>query len=307
MKASDITLSTLIILFFIGILVLNVMTIGISKIKKNWPLYRCNPTVMPFASYFGHEPISNFTYCVQNMQTSYMSYLMEPTHYILGVFHNMLGGLMTDIQWIRKKILSLVTNIESIIGSIFSVFINIIVEFQRIFIKLKDMVAKILGVMATMVYLLESSMKTGESVMAGPIGKALRFVCFHPDTPIVTNNGSIIPMKMLKTGDLLRDGNRVMATMNILGNAGNDQHSMNNPYYQIYDTTLNDYIYVTGSHYIFDLKKLGYVQVKNYPGAKLCPDIKTSEFCCLVTSTHKINIGNHIFWDWEDNLLQQTD
>jgi hypothetical protein len=305
MKASDITLSTLIILFFIGILVLNVMTIGISKIKKNWPLYRCNPTVMPFASYFGHEPISNFTYCVQNMQTSYMSYLMEPTHYILGVFHNMLGGLMTDIQWIRKKILSLVTNIESIIGSIFSVFINIIIEFQRIFIKLKDMVAKILGVMATMVYLLESSMKTGESVMAGPIGEALRFVCFHPDTPIVMDNGSIIPMKMLKTGDLLRDGNRVMATMNILGNAGNDQHSMDNPYYRIYDTTLNDYIYVTGSHYIFDLKKLGYVQVKDYPDAKLCLDIKTDEFCCLVTSTHKINIGNHVFWDWEDNLLQQ--
>lgn len=300
MKASDITLSTLIILFFIGILVLNVMTIGISKIKKNWPLYRCNPTVMPFASYFGHEPISNFTYCVQNMQTSYMSYLMEPTHYILGVFHNMLSGLMTDIQWIRVKIESLVSNIESIIGSIFSVFINIIVEFQRIFIKLKDMVAKILGVMATMVYLLESSMKTGESVMAGPIGEALRFVCFHPETPVVVDGGIRKPMRMVNIGDRLENGSLVMATMKIRGNSYNDDHSRRNPFYKIYDHVLGDYIYVTGSHLVYNESSRTFIPVSQYPHAQLC-DRKNREFSCLITDNHHIPIGEHLFWDWEDN------
>ena len=138
MKASDITLSVLIILLFIGIMVLNVLTIGISKIKKDWVNYRCNPIVMPFASYFGHEPVSNFTYCIQNMQSSYMEYLMEPTHYIMNLFGNMLSGLSTDIQWIRKKIFSLVSNIQNIVRSILGVFVNILIQFQKIMMKLKN-------------------------------------------------------------------------------------------------------------------------------------------------------------------------
>lgn len=300
MKTSDISLSVLIILFFIAILILNVLTIGISKIKQNWPLYRCNPTVMPFASYFGHEPISNFTYCVQNMQTSYMSYLMEPTHYILNLFGNMINGLMTDIQWIRTKIMSLVSNIENIVTSIFSVFINIIIEFQRILIKIKDIIAKILGVMTTLVYLLDSGLQTGESIMAGPIGETLRFVCFHPETPITLKSGITRHMSNLNLGDVLENGSEVMAILKIKGNSHGDLHSLDNPYYKIYDNKLNNYIYVTGSHLIYDETKKKYIQVRNYKDAILDNLIHTSEFSCLVTNDHKIPIGEHIFWDWED-------
>ena len=47
------------------------LNINKEKIKKEWPNYRCNPTVMPFANVFGHDTMKNFTYCVQNLQSTF--------------------------------------------------------------------------------------------------------------------------------------------------------------------------------------------------------------------------------------------
>ena len=62
MDSYDITLTITIILLFIFLFVFNIFTIGIKNIKNNWPKYRCNPSVMPFASMFGHDSSQNFTY-----------------------------------------------------------------------------------------------------------------------------------------------------------------------------------------------------------------------------------------------------
>jgi hypothetical protein len=43
------------------------LSVGIKKIKKNWPEYRCNPTIMPFASLFGQDTMTNFAFCVENL------------------------------------------------------------------------------------------------------------------------------------------------------------------------------------------------------------------------------------------------
>jgi hypothetical protein len=45
-----------------------------------------------------------------------------------------------------------------------------------------------------------------------------------------------------------------------------------------------------------------YVKVKQLPNAK--PTHKVGPVVsCLVTSDHKIPVGDMIFWDWEDNLI----
>ena len=62
MKGFDIILTLFIFLIFIGLFMFNFLTSGIQNIKDNWPEYRCNPTVMPFAGQFGFDPTENFTY-----------------------------------------------------------------------------------------------------------------------------------------------------------------------------------------------------------------------------------------------------
>ena len=118
------------------------------------------------------------------------------------------------------------------------------------------------------------------------------FRCFSPETPIQLRNGKMVLIKNLKLGDTLINGSVVDAVMKI--------KNYNDPYYKIYSPELKRDIYVTGKHYIQDGVK--YVQVKNLPNAK--PTDKIDDVVsCLVTSDHKIPVGNMVFWDWEDNLI----
>jgi hypothetical protein len=118
------------------------------------------------------------------------------------------------------------------------------------------------------------------------------FRCFSPETPIQLRSGKMVLIKNLKLGDTLINGSVVDAVMKI--------KNYNDPYYKIYSPELKKDIYVTGKHYIQDGVK--YVQVKNLPNAK--PTNKIDDVVsCLVTSDHKIPVGNMVFWDWEDNLI----
>jgi hypothetical protein len=112
--------------------------------------------------------------------------------------------------------------------------------------------------------------------------------CFSPETLVKLQNGDEVAMKDLKLGDVLVNGSVVKATMKIK----ND----NDPYYKLPGS-----VHVTGSHYIKDGDK--YVQVKDFPGAELTTQTDPV-VSCIVTDDHKIPVGDFIFWDWEDNLLQ---
>ena len=111
--------------------------------------------------------------------------------------------------------------------------------------------------------------------------------CFAPETPVKLQNGKTIVMKNLKPGDILVNGSVVDAVMTI--------RNENDPYYKLPGNIL-----VTGSHHVeYDNK---YIHVMNLPGATRT-EIVDDELSCLVTSDHKIPVGDFTFWDWEDNLI----
>jgi len=176
MRSSDITYAILIILIFVGMYFYNILAVGIKNIQNNWPEYRCNPTVMPFAGTFGHDAGQNFTYCIQNMQMDFMSYLLSPMDYLMNVMGGISGEFMDAIQFVRSFFNVLRNFITSIIQSIFGVFLNILTQFQYLLIKMKDMVAKTIGTVVTMLYILQGSVMTMEAGWAGPPGGMVRFM-----------------------------------------------------------------------------------------------------------------------------------
>ena len=295
MKGSDIFYTFIIFLIFIALYLVNTLSVGMSKIKKNWPLYRCNPTVMPFASYFGHDTMSNFSYCIQDMQTGFMTYLLQPTNYAMSVMGDTLSSVVNDIQNVRRKISDLTGTITGIITSIFSVFINMIIQFQRMIIKIKSVFGKLLATMVSVIYLIESSMLTGTSVMAGPVGKTLRYLCFHPETKVRMSDNTVRCMRDIEPGDTLQNGSTVLASLKIVGN---DDDPLNR-YYSMYDAKHDEVIYVTGSHKIHDMKTNRFIEVKDHEESKLS-NLTSKSMSCLVTDDHLIQLGEYTFWDWED-------
>ena len=164
MKSRDLGLTILIILLFLIFYLFNILTIGIQNIKDNWIEYRCNPSIIPFASIVGPDGINaseNFTYCIQNMQSSYMSFLLQPVNYNIGVIGETAKGLSESLNSSREFFNNLRNMITDTISSIFSVFLNIIIEFQRIIIDIKDLFAKLVGILVTMMYVLDGSIVEG--------------------------------------------------------------------------------------------------------------------------------------------------
>jgi len=260
----------------------------IKEIKKDWPLYRCNPIYMPLADNINE----NFVYCVQTMQTNYLQYLLQPLIFITKNIGGMVGGLVGQVEAVRAMFAKLRTFIPNIFTNLFGSFSTLTIEFEKISVGIRDMLGKTTGVLLTIMFILEGSIKTmtsGYNFVAG-IGK-----CFHPNTQVELKNGTIKPMKEINLGDILKDGSRVESVMQI------DNKVDKIPFYVIKNSG-ND-IYVTGSHFVYDSTLSKFVKVENYSKAQLT-DVRTEWFSCLITSNHKIPIGNEIFWDWEDYVLR---
>lgn len=299
MKTSDVTITIFIILIFILLYVFNVLTVGIKKIKEDWTLYRCNPAVMPFASVFGQDTTSNFTYCIQTMQSNYMSYLMQPLQYNLSVIGDIGANLTNSLNDVRAFFNNIRNFITDIIKSIFSVFLNILIEFQRITINIKDLFNKLIAIMVTIMYTLDGSIMTMNSAWSGPPGQVTRALCFHPETKLRLKDNSLVSMKDIPLNAVLKNGSVVQAVMHI-SNLDENGQCIEALYKVKGGECIDADILVSGSHLVYDTSSNKFIQVEHLLKAEKT-DILCETFTCLITSNHIIPIGKWIFHDWEDN------
>jgi hypothetical protein len=268
----------------------------VAQIKAQWPLYRCNPMYMPLAD----NMEENFVYCVQSMQTNFMGHLLQPLTFITSSLGGVLGGFMGEINDIRAMFDKIRTFISDTIQSIFGVFLNLVIEFQRITMGIKDLIGKTIGVMVSLMYIMDGSIKTMNSTWNGPPGQMVRTLgkCFHPSTNVQLQNGNIKSMKDIDLGDILEDGAIVESVMKI--DNKRDRASL----YIIRNGGVRSAdIYVTGSHLVYDDTIKNFIKVENYAGAETSI-LETDWFSCLITSNHRIKIGQHLFWDWEDHFVK---
>ena len=242
----------------------------------------------------------NFVYCVQSMQTNFMGYLLQPLTFITSAIGGLLGGFIGEINDIRAMFNKIRTFLTDTIQSIFGVFLNLVIEFQRITMGIKDLIGKTIGVMVSLMYIMDGSIKTMNSTWNGPPGQLVRTLgkCFHPNTNVQLQNGNIKAMKDIDLGDILEDGAIVESVMKI------DNKRDRAPLYIIRNGGVRSAdIYVTGSHLVYDDTIKNFIKVENYVGAETAI-LETDWFSCLITSNHRIKIGQHLFWDWEDHFVK---
>ncbi len=292
MKFKDIIHALIIVLIFVALYLASFLAIGIKKLQKDWPKYRCNPMAMPLAGYLGHNTMQNFTQCIGQIQKGLMGHFLEPIYYVLGLMGGLGKTILGAINSIRAVFTGLKKRIGQIVKSMFSMIINVLIQFQKIIIKMKDLMMKVIGTMMTTVYMVQGIGLAGKSANNGPIGGVLRALCFSPKTQVKMNNGKMKNINKIKIGDILENNNKVIATLNILG----DKYS---PYYKIYSKELNEDILVTGEHLIQNPDTNRFIPVRDFKHAKPT-DIQDKILSCLVTESHLIEVGEYTFWDWED-------
>lgn len=278
----------------LGFIILNMAIVyfgSVAEIKKNWPLYRCNPMYM----WLSDDMNKDFTGCIQTMQSDFMPDLLEPLNYIVSQLSGMGLGFTNDIQAVRDMLNYIRTQVTAIFDKIFGIFINLIIEFTRIGISLNDMMGKLVGIVTVISNLISG---TGTSVMGGlntfqAVTDIISPSCFHPNTKIKLKNGRIYLIKDVPLGSILENGARVQIVLTL---------EKTEPLYVIKNAGVNKAdIYVSGSHFILYNNK--YILVKNCPLAVLQTEVESDVYTSFITSDHTIQIGEITFWDWEDDDL----
>ncbi len=265
---------------------------SVAEIKKNWPQYRCNPLYMPLSD----DVQSDFTYCVQNTQVNLMGYLLQPITFVLSYITEIGGQFQNNIQDVRNMFSAVRNFFTSIVENIFSVFSNLVIEFQTISISLKDSLGKIIGIVVSLLYILDGSIKTMNSAWKGPPGqlvKAIGSACFHKDTMLDLDNGIKKKISEVNVGEKLKDGSQIIGVLKLL-------NKKNEKLYKIKGVKQD--ILVTGEHFILNKKTNGFVKVKDYE-FKEQTDFTENIYYNLITDSSKICIDEQVFWDWEDDVL----
>ena len=165
-----------------------------------------------------------------------------------------------------------------------------------------NMFGKTIGILTTLLYVINGSILTMQSAWKGPAGKMVMALskCFHPHTKLALRNGSVVYMKDIRLGDILENGSIVLATMKI-------DNSDKEDLYVLKGRGINkEDIYVTGKHVIFDTTLKKYTYVNKSELSEKQNKVYTDWFSCLITNDHKIPIGNEVFWDWEDDEITKN-
>lgn len=314
-------------LAFLFIILLIFYYSSMDEIKKNWNDYRCNPMYMPLSDNIEQD----FQYCIQNTQINFMGYILQPLTYITSNLTQNTANYNTQINDIRGMFDKVRTFMSDTIQSVFGVFLNLIIEFQKITISIKDLMGKTIGILVTVMYIMDGSIKTMNSTWNGPPGQMVKSLgkCFHPNTLILLDNGTYKYIKDIKAGDVIYNNgykDKVLAVLKFPNNPLDDDYEvlyelddstyritrnickMRNQYFDYLNSLISNKsnngikIYITGNHYIYDDINNKYVKIKNYSYAKRQTEVKTDVLYCLITDTHLIHINDFTFLDYNDNL-----
>ena len=271
--------------FAIGIIMAYV--ISMKEIKANWGKYRCNPMFMMFSDNVSDD----FQQCVNQMQEVSMTQMLDPYTQSLNEVQSNLNNQSSNTEELNSSLFDFNNQTMGNFDGVSSMFSNSSVEMQKMSYGLSDVMGKIAAIAGTMLYVLDGNMKTMSSMWKGPPGKIMRSLgklghCFHPSTQIQLMSGKTVPMEAVKPGDVLKDGSKVVSTMQV------DNSQFSEPLMKLGD------VYVTGSHLV--MYGNDFIKVAKHPDAVNQSEKKSSWYSCLITNTHRIPIRNYIFWDWED-------
>lgn len=262
------------------------------QVRQNWPEHRCSPPHWIFST----DANKDFNHCVQSNQLNTIGYSLQPLTYLLSSMSDQNKKTSGDINNTRKSSSQTRTLTSGIMSDLYGTSMGLATDLQKMNYGLHDTISKLSGAMTTMMYIMEGANETMVSVWGGPTGGMVRTLsCFHPHTIVCLENGDRIWMNRIRINDVLSDGSRVFAVMQIAATE------------QLYKISRGGVdgtsIYVTGSHHIYDSVKNIFVPVFMHNSAKQ-QSKKTSEYySCLITSTGRIILGDNIFMDWEDDTV----
>jgi len=256
----------------------------IEEVKKNWPKYRCQPSVMPFAFLYGHNTGENFQYCMGNMFQGSAMEVAGPFAGMIGTFAETVGASMNGINSLRQSVATMGGGINVIFQDFTDRIKNFFFQLRLSAIHMKNLLTRMYTILFSIMYMGLSGMTAASNFGNTTLFAFLDTFCFPPETEIDVNGKGTIPLYKVTIGDILADGSRVTAKFHF---AGQGQQMVQLGKIQV---STNHYVYQEGN----------WIKAVDHPDAISIGPYSRNSLICLNTDTHRIPIGSYTFRDYDE-------
>lgn len=278
-------------LVFLGIFVVMLGFANVKEISDNWPKYRCNPAIMPFASLFGKDTAENFNYCTGNIFGSISGRITGPFATIFSAIIGIVMNLVKNINSLRIMFSSMLGGIVKIVREFKDRFRFVQNEVRRSVTRMQFLMGRVFSTMYAMIFMGTSAITAGMNFGDTFLFRFLDTFCFDPETLISLKKRGLVPIKHVKLGDILSNGEKVTSVYQF--------YSDGQP--MMYFEGKDGPIYVSTNHYVQYNGK--WIMAEKHPEAMPVDDWNggtVKPLICLDTEHHTMPIGGYIFSDYDE-------
>ena len=266
-----------------------------AEITNNWPKYKCMPSVMPFAKFYGYDLDETMNFCIGEAVKEHSPGVITPIYTGIAKVMNTVDGVYDQAKTISGGVKKLLSGFEKFLMQFANSFRLIGTRIRISLVKIRDIFDRIYGMFTSFALAGVSAITFGSNLMCNPIVTFIGTIagvdvcCFAKDTIVELENGMRISIQRVRLGDVLRDGGVVTSTFEFDGSRT--------------EMVRIHGVHVSGNHCL--QHEDSYIEARNHPCAILAE--KVDRLYCLSTTTNKIAVVYRHLNGMHEGYLTFTD
>jgi hypothetical protein len=250
------------------------------EIKRHWSHYRCHPSVMPFAKFYGHDVTETMNFCIGQTVTVHAPGVIRPIEEGITKVMGVVDEVYDKAQSVEGGIGKLISGFEKFVLEYANAMRTIGTRFRMTVIRIKEIFERVHGIFIAFAFAAISAITFGENLICNPLVTFIGTIagvdicCFAPGTLVKLAEGITKPIESLRIGDHLWRSGIVTSTYKF--------HGSLTPMVSIRGIT------VSGNHYVWDDMNRGMVRADEHSEAELCASVPV--LYCLGTSSNWIPV-----------------
>tara|TARA_A100001015_G_scaffold318462_1_gene438432 strand:- start:3086 stop:3571 length:486 start_codon:yes stop_codon:yes gene_type:complete len=147
MDINDILLTALILTAFAGLYVNTYLTGNKHKIRQDWEKYKCNPSIIPFTTYYkpDESALENFNKCVFDKQQSSVFNVVTPMSKMMSQLGSVGEVIQEETSMLQDIMNNLTDGISDSFLNYYAVLNNTILSIYEILANMRDTTERIVA------------------------------------------------------------------------------------------------------------------------------------------------------------------
>ena len=183
-----------------------------AEIRRNWPVYRCQPSISPFAKFYGYDPTETMNFCIGQAVKEHSGAVIKPIYAGINEVNSVVEDIYGSVTAVEGGVKGLLAGFANFVVNFVSSFNLVGVRIRMSLIMVKEIFQRVFGIFIAFVYSAIAALTFGENLVCNPLTTfvgnlaGVDLCCFAPGTQIRMADGSVRPIDEIVNGHQLADG-----------------------------------------------------------------------------------------------------